>query len=448
MEVKKRGRGLKNLLGAAGVAAGLLTQLPALAVNPPTNVRVRTGRSAEIKEDDGVNMSFTLDWDDTQTNITKYRVYKSTDGTTFVNQGQNPNGETAKNESQSVAIAKTNWFFVTAWTDTTESAASTVLPVYGSAPPSSPMFADSTNGVVQVGWYNMSHCTVSNHIERATDTNFSSIISFWPDKSATGYTDNWPFTPGQMYYYRVRSWSANGESLWKWVMNVAPNSVPNAPYLLSSYTTATSTNGTVPTSVGLAWYDLANNEDGYYIERKVGLGNWNVIDHIGVYDNFLGLYPSLSYVDGPLPTGQVIYYRVYATNYAGISDYATTQILLPSSPATPSTTTNWFVDNAVVGSSYSGDSWANAWGDLNSINWTVVKPGDYIWISGGTTGKVYTQPLVVGASGTSNNWITIHTATNSGHNGKVYFQKMTSFGDTPTWVTVSGAKSDTYVPNS
>src|ERR1039458_35322 len=85
MEVKKRGRGLKNLLGAAGVAAGLLTQLPALAVNPPTNVRVRTGRSAEIKEDDGVNMSFTLDWDDTQTNITKYRVYKSTDGTTFVN---------------------------------------------------------------------------------------------------------------------------------------------------------------------------------------------------------------------------------------------------------------------------------------------------------------------------------------------------------------------------
>lgn len=82
---------------------------------------------------------------------------------------------------------------------------------------------------------------------------------------------------------------------------------------------------------------------------------------------------------------------------------------------------NWFVDPAAVGGSQDGTSWANAWTDLPLINWTVVNPGDTVYLSGGLVSQLYAgdflNPLAVGKSGTPGNPITISIGQDAGHNG-------------------------------
>jgi len=61
---------------------------------------------------------------------------------------------------------------------------------------------------------------------------------------------------------------------------------------------------------------------------------------------------------------------------------------------------NWYVRPAAAGSG-SGADWTNAW-SLSSLKWSSVKPGDKIWLAGGSYGD-----LTTGASGASGNPITI-----------------------------------------
>jgi hypothetical protein len=68
---------------------------------------------------------------------------------------------------------------------------------------------------------------------------------------------------------------------------------------------------------------------------------------------------------------------------------------------------NWFARPSSQGSN-NGTDWNNAW-SLSSINWSNVKPGDTIWLAGGT----YTSSLVVKASGTASAPISIMRVTSS-----------------------------------
>ena len=79
---------------------------------------------------------------------------------------------------------------------------------------------------------------------------------------------------------------------------------------------------------------------------------------------------------------------------------------------------NYYVDNAANGSN-NGTSWANAWESFADIYWANVQPGDTVYISGGTTSKVYYETLVVGASGTNGAPVTITKGVDAGHNGQV-----------------------------
>ncbi len=109
-------------------------------------------------------------------------------------------------------------------------------------------------------------------------------------------------------------------------------------------------------------------------------------------------------------------YTVVITNLAGAvtSSVAVLSVVGPHA--------DWYIDNAAVGSSNNGTSWANAWTNFSNIIWgaTGVKAGDTLYISGGSTSKVYTNALIVGAAGISNYPIVITLdAANSNHNGKV-----------------------------
>ncbi|NOZ61310.1 MAG: hypothetical protein GXO74_06480 [Calditrichaeota bacterium] len=86
--------------------------------------------------------------------------------------------------------------------------------------------------------------------------------------------------------------------------------------------------------------------------------------------------------------------------------------------AVPLLATDFYVDKNASGSN-NGTSWANAWRSFSDINWSNVKPGDTIYISGGSSSKTYYESLDVGADGTSSNPITITKGQTSGHNGDV-----------------------------
>ncbi len=80
--------------------------------------------------------------------------------------------------------------------------------------------------------------------------------------------------------------------------------------------------------------------------------------------------------------------------------------------------TEYYVDKIASGQN-NGTSWTNAWQSFASINWNSINPGDIIWISGGTSGKIYFEKLTVNKAGTSTNPVIVKASTESGHNGEV-----------------------------
>ena len=99
-------------------------------------------------------------------------------------------------------------------------------------------------------------------------------------------------------------------------------------------------------------------------------------------------------------------------------------VVLWSLTASSSWASAWYVDNTASSSANTGDSWQSAWTNFDSVVWGSggVSAGDTLYISGGTTAKIYTNTWAVGTGGTSNNPIRIALdATNSQHNGLVIF---------------------------
>ena len=78
----------------------------------------------------------------------------------------------------------------------------------------------------------------------------------------------------------------------------------------------------------------------------------------------------------------------------------------------------WYL-SASVSSSGNGNSWTTAWKNPGNIIWASVRPGDTIYVDGGSSGLSYGAFSTITASGTSNNYITIARSTESGRDGIV-----------------------------
>jgi hypothetical protein len=79
---------------------------------------------------------------------------------------------------------------------------------------------------------------------------------------------------------------------------------------------------------------------------------------------------------------------------------------------------SWYVDNS-VDTSGNGTSWSSAWQHFSNIDWTMLRGGDTLYISGGSTSQTYFETLTVGASGTAGKPITIDRGIDPAHNGVV-----------------------------
>lgn len=81
---------------------------------------------------------------------------------------------------------------------------------------------------------------------------------------------------------------------------------------------------------------------------------------------------------------------------------------------------------SAAGNNADGKSWATAWRSFSQINWSVVQPGDTIYVSGGTSSATYSGGIQISKSGTANGYITIDIGANSpspaGHSGTVIIE--------------------------
>jgi parallel beta-helix repeat protein len=109
---------------------------------------------------------------------------------------------------------------------------------------------------------------------------------------------------------------------------------------------------------------------------------------------------------------------------------------------------SYYVDNAVSASG-NGRSWSSAWKSFSNINWAVIKPGDTIYISGGTVSKTYNETFTVNADGTAASPIVITKGIDLGHNGTVILDGRFSlaFGvliEYKDYITVRGLTVENY----
>lgn len=108
-------------------------------------------------------------------------------------------------------------------------------------------------------------------------------------------------------------------------------------------------------------------------------------------------------------------------------------VLLAVMPFATAHAATWYVDNAATGSG-NGTSWTNAWKSFSAIAWTSIKPGDTLYISGGSTSKTYKEKLSIGVNGTDSSPIYIKPGQTSPHNGVVT-------------ITNTGSNAGIYIAN-
>jgi hypothetical protein len=198
-------------------------------------------------------------------------------------------------------------------------------------PPPAPyaLYAYALRDTVQLSWYSFYLSATAGYvIERAPDA--GGQAGAWTQIKRTTDTLTEYIDPtrnaGATYWYRVRaySWVGDSEPSYSASATIIP---PSPPYYLNPQIGATN-------EVLLSWYDYAQDEDGFTIERarevNGGPGTWREIGVVFATNEFLG-----SFVDTNVQAFTTNYYRVRAFNIVGQSAYSDPSRVELVPPSTP-----------------------------------------------------------------------------------------------------------------
>ena len=169
------------------------------------------------------------------------------------------------------------------------------------------------------------HGTTVYNVQRSLDQATWTTIS--TQQSGISYADS-GLAQGTAYYYRVNAENAAGVGDWSATATSSTLSAPTVPTNFAI--TAPNTN---PTEIKLTWQapTVTGGDPNYTYTVEISTDNitWNTEQ--GNIPN-----STLDYVDSNLPYGQVLYWRVLATNTAGTSPAtASVTYTVPNVPTPP-----------------------------------------------------------------------------------------------------------------
>jgi gliding motility-associated-like protein len=294
--------------------------------------------------------------------------------------------------------------------------------------------------------WNSSANAIVYYLDVAKDAAFTDYVQGYNNLDVLGVTtkDIVGLTPGTMYYYRVLSSNACGESVYSLTETYATTPVPNAP--LANAGTAINCS-----SFSANWATVAGaNTYAIDVARDI-----NFTDYVLEYNNLDTGNATTTIISG-LNAGVTYYYRVLASNDCGDSFYSntithTTPDLLPAPVATNGTlpvcdgfTANW---NAVTGATHyaidvaTDAAFTDYVHDYNNLDTANVTSFDVKGLVTGTT--YYYRVLATNDCGDSN-----YSASISVETAKVpaipvvkIATNATCSGFTANWEAVSDAHS-------
>jgi hypothetical protein len=254
--------------------------------------------------------------------------------------------------------------------------------------PSGLTLTASSSTQINLAWTDNSADETGFSIERAPDNGGTSgtyAVVTTVAANVTSY-QNTGLTAGTTYWYRVRAFSANGNSTYTTAASVAtlapPPPLPAAPSALTLGAAS-------PTQINVSWTDNSSDETSFTIERAPdvagGAGTFAVVGTVGanvtVYSN-TGLTPATIY-----------WYRVQASNANGKSAYsAAVSATTPQAPPpAPTALVPTIVSSAQINLSWTDN--AN-----NETGFSIERAPD----NGGTPGT-FAQIGTVAANVTSYN---------------------------------------------
>ncbi|MCL4476730.1 MAG: carboxypeptidase regulatory-like domain-containing protein [Nitrospirae bacterium] len=252
-------------------------------------------------------------------------------------------------------------------------------------PPDAPTNLSATaisSSQINLSWTDNSSNETGFKIERKTGIGGIYVEIATVGANVTTFS-NTGLTPDTTYFYRVRAYNAGGDSAYSNEDNVTTATTPPAAPTNLGATAVSSS------QINLSWTDNSNNETGFKIERKTGVG--------GVYSQIGTVGASMTtYSDTGLAANTTYYYKVRAYNAGGDSSYsneanATTLAPPPQPNITVSPTSHDF-GNIVTGSSSAARTFTvQNTGDLNlligTLSITGANPAEFSKTSDNCSGQ-------------------------------------------------------------
>ena len=303
-----------------------------------------------------------LSWTDNAANETGFSIQRATNnsfsqGLATFTVGPNAAGGTTQFIDTTVAANTTYYYRVqafnangnSAWSNT---AAVTTPALPLPAPPTSltaSAAAGSPNPTVTLAWIDNASNETGFTLQRALNATFSqNLTTFTVGANAAGGATQFVDTTAAAnttYYYRVCAFNANGSSAWSNSATAITPALPPpaAPTSLS----ATAAVGNPNPPVTLSWFDNANNETGFTLQRATNNTFSQALTTFTVGANAAG--GATQFVDTSAAANTTYYYRVCAFNANGSSAWSNTATVTTPAAPLPAAPTNLTATASRVG---------------------------------------------------------------------------------------------------